>query len=372
MDVDGDATTMDMNPISTILATPTTDQDSLSPLADEDTDMIDDAKSPHSHRAQSQKGVRIDDHYYFADHEPELIKKKPTKGMSDYQAAWYISDSDESDHDETNEIEMEDVYENEPETSYYEDNQSEAGDTVTEMYVDLSPEEEARQYYLFSNNTNNRHELFKARAADAHFPDEVEYPPNVPARTQFARYRALKNFRSSPWDLDEPEDDRCPMEWSRLVRFGNWRGTCSRIEHESLSGGIKPGVRVEVYLRSCPREVLSHPPRAVYSLLKHENKFTTLNFTITPIPQDDEDDVPVIKSKDVIVVQYASRRYECRPIFSQPLPPSTENNLRKFERYLQPGRTSVASWLGKTVIGKDVPILFFKKTVDGSSSIMVC
>ena len=162
------------------------------------------------------------------------------------------------------------------------------------------------------------------------------------------------------------------MEWSRLVRFGNWRGTCSRIEHESLSGGIKPGVRVEVYLRSCPREVLSRPPRAVYSLLKHENKLTTLNFTITPIPQDDEDDVPVIKSKDVIVVQYASRRYECRPIFSQPLPPSTENNIRKFERYLQPGRTSVASWLGKTVIGKDVPILFFKKTVDGSSSFMVC
>ena len=219
--------------------------------------------------------------------------------------------------------------------------------------------------------TNSRHELFKARETDAHFPDEVEYPPNVPARTRFARYRALKNFRSSPWDLDEPEDDRSPSEWSRLVRFGNWRGTCSRIDRESLSGGIKPGVRVQVYLRSCPKEVLSHLPRAVYSFLKHENKFTTLNFTITPIPQDDEDDIPVIKSKDVIVVQYASRRYECRPIFSQPLPPSTENNIRKFERYLQPGRTSVATWLGNTVIGKDVPILFFKKSVEGSSSIMI-
>jgi pre-rRNA-processing protein TSR1 len=371
MDIDGDVASMDVNPTSTILATPTSGQDSLSPLADEDTDMIDDAKSLHSHRDQFRKGVRIDDHYYFADDEPELIKKRPVKGLSDYEAAWYISDSAESDHDEADEVEMEDAYDDEPETSYYVDNQSEAGDVASEMHVDLSPEEEERQYYLSSKTTNSRHELFKARETDAHFPDEVEYLPNVPARTRFARYRALKNFRSSPWDLDEPEDDRSPLEWFCLVRFGNWRGTCSRIERESLSGGIKPGVRVQVYLRSCPKEVLSHPPRAVYSLLKHENKFTTLNFTITPIPQDDEGDVPVIKSKDVIVVQYASRRYECRPIFSQPLPPSTENNIRKFERYLQPGRTSVASWLGNTVIGKDVPILFFKKTVDGSSSAMM-
>ena len=89
---------------------------------------------------------------------------------------------------------------------------------------------------------------------------------------------------------------------------------------------------------------------------------------ISPIPQDAEDQIPVIKSKDVVVVQYASRRYECRPIFSQPLPPSTENNIRKFERYLQPGRTSVASWLGNTVIGNGVPVLFFKKTNDGKLS----
>ena len=213
--------------------------------------------------------------------------------------------------------------------------------------------------------SNTRHELFKARETDAHFPDEVEFSPNIPARTRFSRYRALKNFRTSPWDVDEPDDDHAPTEWSRLVRFSNWKGTCTRVDNESLSGGIKPGVRVQVYLRACPEEILSRPPRAVYSLLKHENKLTTLNFTITPIPHDEDEEGPVVKSKDVLVVQYASRRYECRPIFSQPLPPSTENNVRKFERYLQPGRTSVASWLGNTVVGKDVPILFFQKSSEG-------
>ena len=196
----------------------------------------------------------------------------------------------------------------------------------------------------------------------------MEFPPNVPARTRFARYRALKSFRSSPWDVHEPDDDRAPPEWSRLVRFGNWRGTCSRIEHESLVGGVKPGVRAQIYLRACPKDVVERPPRAVYCLLKHEHKHTTLNFTITPIPQDEEEDVPVIKSKDILVVQYACRRYECRPIFSQPLSPSSQNNVRKFERYLQAGRTSVASWIGNTVVGKDVPVLFFRKTDAGTLS----
>jgi pre-rRNA-processing protein TSR1 len=146
------------------------------------------------------------------------------------------------------------------------------------------------------------------------------------------------------------------------VRFGNWRATCSRIARQALTKGIKPGARVQIYLRACPKEVIVSPPTAIYSLLQYESKFTTLNFKITPIPQGDGEEFPVIKSKDVLVVQYASRRYECRPIFSQPLSSSSENNVRKFERYLQPGRSIVASWLGNTVIGKDVPILIFKKT----------
>ena len=64
---------------------------------------------------------------------------------------------------------------------------------------------------------------------------------------------------------------------------------------------------------------------------------------------------------DMNVVRYSVNLFLLQPRIT----------IRKFERYLQPGRTSVASWLGNTVIGKDVPILFFKKTVDGSSSIMI-
>ena len=100
MDVDRDASSMDTNPTSTILASPTADQDSLSPLAEEDTEMAEDTKSLLSHRSQSKKGVRIDDHYYFEDDEPQLVKKKNTKGLSDYQLAWQVSDSEESADEE--------------------------------------------------------------------------------------------------------------------------------------------------------------------------------------------------------------------------------------------------------------------------------
>jgi len=367
MDVDVPSSTMDVNPVSTLLAEPSSYQDPLSTLASQDEEMNDDARSLHSRRSQIQKGVRIDDHYYFADEEPQAVRKS---SHNDYQAAWDISDSEEHDEDgeeDEHEIEMEDVVDDESDVPYREDDgTSEMADTASEMHIELSPEEEAKQFHPSVSPANSRHALFKSREEDARFPDEVEFAPEIPARTRFARYRALKSFRTSQWNADEPDDDRAPTEWSRLVRFRNWRGTCSRSAKESSTGGIEPGIRVQVYLRACPREVIYQPPRGVYSLLRHEHKYTTLNCTITTIPVDDENDEgPVIKSKDVLVVQCASRRYECRPVFSQPLAPSSENSLRKFERYLQPGRTSIASWLGPTVIGKDHPILFFKRTIDG-------
>ena len=145
MDVDGDSSSMDANPISTVLAIPTSEQDSLSPLADEDTEMTDDAKSLHSHRSQTQKGVRIDDHYYFEDDSPEQVKRKPRKGLNDYQAAWHISDSEESDKEGEDEVKMEDAPDNESEVSYDDEEQSDIDDSTSEMHVDLSPEEEARQ-----------------------------------------------------------------------------------------------------------------------------------------------------------------------------------------------------------------------------------
>jgi len=148
MEVDVPSSTMDVNPVSTILAQPSSYQDSLSTLASQDEEMNDDSRSLHSRRSQAQKGVRIDDHYYFSDEEPQDVKKS---SQNDYKAAWYISDSEQDDEhgeDDEHEIEMEDVSDDEPDVPYREDEgTSEMADTVSEMHVDLSPEEDAKQFH---------------------------------------------------------------------------------------------------------------------------------------------------------------------------------------------------------------------------------
>lgn len=147
MDAEPASSTMDVNPASTILAQPSSDQDSLSTLAHEDEEMKDDSRSLHSRKFQNQKGVRIDDHYYFENEEPQVVKKP---SQNDYQAAWYISDSEEDSEDgeaDEHEIEMDDVSDDEFDAPYPEDGgTSEIADTASEMHIDLAPEEESKQY----------------------------------------------------------------------------------------------------------------------------------------------------------------------------------------------------------------------------------
>lgn len=161
MDIDGDMSSMDVNPISTVLAVPSVNQDALSPLAEVEVTMEDDTKSILSHRSQSQKGVRIDDHYYFPDEDPEPVRRKHGK-INDYQEAWHISDSEDSeDQNMESGDEMEfsddDNHLDGPSGSYDndEEDQSEMGDTASEMHFELSPEEEARQYPLHMTLTND-------------------------------------------------------------------------------------------------------------------------------------------------------------------------------------------------------------------------
>ena len=146
MDVDAIPTSVEVNPVRAVLETPSSDLDSLSQLADRDADMVDD--DSRSNRPEKQRGVRIDDHYYFHDEEPELVKKKPRKGVSDYQASWYVSDSgedSESGEDENGDIEMND--EDNCSENFSEDNDGQSEiDTNSEMHIDLSPEEEKKQY----------------------------------------------------------------------------------------------------------------------------------------------------------------------------------------------------------------------------------
>lgn len=67
-----------------------------------------------------------------------------------------------------------------------------------------------------------------AENEDARFPDEVDTPSDRSARQRFARFRALKSFRTSPWDPKES----LPKDYARIFQV---KATCYIIVVLNLS-----------------------------------------------------------------------------------------------------------------------------------------
>ena len=55
-----------------------------------------------------------------------------------------------------------------------------------------------------------------AENEDTRFPDEVDTPADRSARERYARFRALKSFRTSPWDPKES----LPKDYARIFQVG--------------------------------------------------------------------------------------------------------------------------------------------------------
>ncbi|KAG0158055.1 hypothetical protein PDIDSM_5568 [Penicillium digitatum] len=349
-----DAMAVDANETKQILETPTEDQDEMAAIAPEEIEMVDDDMV--SMAETEKKGVLLDDYHYFSDddsHIPPVPKKLP-KGTSNYQSAWYLEDvsdsgSDMEDEDEPMELDTTGA----PEDGVFPDHQdamTEGGGTEypqSEMFLDPSPEDEAQ------GTADYRASRKTAAEEDLEFPDEIELHPNALARERLARYRGLKNLKLSHWETSEDRPYE-PEDWCRLLQFADFKGSKNRIIREALAGGVNPGTRVDIHLRAVPSTLRNTKPISLFSLLRHEYKQTVVNVSMTLNSSVERP----LRAKEQLVVQCGARRMVVNPIFSSA--DNTPNNVHKYDRFLHPGRSAIASWIGPMTWGS-VPILVFKQ-----------
>ncbi|KAK3297731.1 uncharacterized protein B0H64DRAFT_392908 [Chaetomium fimeti] len=363
----GDDTMEDENTEEVTLGEPTEDRDGLEELAPEEAIMDDDEDmDAATTMTASKKGVLLDDHHYFSDddqvQELQMPKKVP-KGTSKYQAAWFLDNNDDVS-DSGSELEDHDMEDEEEEDEAQPEDGMEglAGDAMTEAgpseypqsvaFVEPDEDEDAEALEAYRKSKRTEAE------DDLEFPDEVELHPGVLARERLAKYRGLKSLRSSPWQEDE---DRAyePAEWQRLLRIPDYQASRIRAAREALVGGVAPGTRVHVYIKGVtPAIQKTHDtsrPITLISLLRHEQKRTVVNMLINL-----SSDCPTsIKAKEELIVQYGPRRFAINPLFSQG--GSTPNDVHKYCRYLHPGQSAVATFMGPVAWGS-MPVLFFKQT----------
>ncbi|KIX96247.1 uncharacterized protein Z520_08025 [Fonsecaea multimorphosa CBS 102226] len=364
---------------------PTADQDDLAELAPEEADMQDAASTVAT---TEHKGVLLDDHHYFSDdnsHIPPPPKKLPP-GTSNYQAAWFLDDVSDSESDTTDDEDRDgDVaMEAEQESATAGEgggmvltNAEDGGSTIegkapseypqSEMNIDddndndndapLEEEEEARQLAEFRASRRK-----KEAEEDLEFPDEIELHPDMVARERLAKYRGLKNLRTSEWNHAEDAAHE-PAEYKRLLQVPEYRKAYNSVTKESLAGAVLAGTRVDIELRDVPVSLQSSAPQpsSMFSLLRHEHKHAVINLNVT-LRSDLEEP---IKSKDELIVQIGHRRLLINPVFSAA--GQTPNDVHKFDRFLHPGRTAIATFTGPLTWGS-VPVLVFQRQSPRESS----
>ncbi|WVQ83997.1 hypothetical protein IAT38_006142 [Cryptococcus sp. DSM 104549] len=303
--------------------------------------------------------------------EKKRTKRVP-KGTSAYQAAWIVDEDEDDDEDEDEgDMDMSDEEEGDVAHGHSRDGDGDDEEETEEIELDsrredahreLNAEEEEEQYEAYLK------EREKSQREDQMFPDEVDTPRHVPARTRFQRYRGLKSFRTSPWDPYE----NLPVDYAKIFQFENFPATRKRIEREAAEEGVKAGTRVILVLKNVPRSVVngrdSTLPFIIHGLLQHEHKQSVLHFVV----QRNTEYTEPVKAKEPLILCVGPRRYVIRPLYSQHVRGGGKgaNNVHKSEKYLRPGAATVATTYGPICFGKAACILLKDEGGDNVPSLV--
>ncbi|XP_077064435.1 pre-rRNA-processing protein TSR1 homolog [Siphateles boraxobius] len=276
---------------------------------------------------------------------------KVPKGTSDYQAIWIKDDAAEEEEDDDYVDSCDDDEDGIMDDEMDGDNESQdAGSECASEGDDDDVEEEEeicssghtggdQKYDKEIDEAEEGEGLRRYREARANemFPDEVDTPLDVPAKTRFQKYRGLKSFRSSPWDPLE----NLPPNYSRIYQFQNFERMRRRILADAASEeeGAMVGWYVTLHIVDVPPSVmesfLTGKPLVMVSLLPHEQKMSVMQMLVRQHPSNTEP----IKSKEELVFQCGFRRFRASAIFSQ----HTSADKHKLERFLRPDAPTVMS-----------------------------
>ncbi|KAG8378073.1 hypothetical protein BUALT_Bualt08G0100100 [Buddleja alternifolia] len=289
------------------------------------------------------------------NHEQKKMKKKKLpKGISEYQAAWIVDDSDD-DYSDSDEVGDDGMVLDDGESGFA-DHKGENGFEFDEDQASLNlrdSDEETETDSVMMEGDNLTQEqiadqirkIKEEHAEDEEYPDEVDTPIDVPARKRFAKYRGVKSFRTSSWDPKES----LPPEYAKIFAFDNFPRTQKHVLAKALDMEqerdeyIPAGSYARLYIKDVPDGVSSKlcmsakkMPVIACGLLQHESKVSVLHFSIK---KHDTYDAPV-KAKEELLFHVGFRQFITRPIFSSD---SINAKQHKMERFLHAGRFSIAS-----------------------------
>lgn len=344
---------------------PTAEQDTLEELNAEEIDMADDFENWD--QDYNNMGVQMEGKNYFNDNvEAGPRKFKVPEGTSQYQSKWLLDDvldgvSDVEEDDGEGDLmdysdeDMVDCDTHTVANTEYEP--TEVGDLQSELFLELSPEDEEEQLRQFR-------ELEKE---DREFPDELELAPHEIARERFREYRGVKSLGTCDWAWDEENSEK-PSMYNRLLRINNFKATRNKLLKDAAKHAqVTIGTRVKLYIRA-PKYILdtvdvTHAPFVIYALLAHEHKLAVANFSF----QTWEDYEKPVPSGEAIIVQYGFRRQVITPAFNQAS--NSSNNVHKHERFAHTGDFCIATAIAPAMF-YNAPAIFFSQKSDGALEIV--
>eukprot|EP00796_Vickermania_ingenoplastis_P002205 gene2205-1372_t len=291
-----------------------------------------------------------EDDVQYAKKEAHARKIRVPAGVSHDQAAWYDTEENAVDIDDSDENKgegQEDEGDTHPdEVKTYRTAQTDvdflkADDII--RHERMTEEERAAE--LEQLRTETEEEVWN--------PDMVDTPLNLPARQRFAKYRGLKSFHTGKWDPAE----NLPPQYAYIYKLQGY----SRIRKAALQscaeGPATVGQQIYVTLVNVPKDVYENQGDCLViasGQLEHEQKWSVLHFQVQ---QNGENDEP-IKSKTPMLAHIGFRKYYVAPLFSD----LSSGDRTKFARYFSDNeKFRLATFYGP-ITYNPAPILLFRVT----------